>query len=113
MYRVDKEKVRNIGIQLLIIILSCFFGILGYIIYLDSQIYVYEKSAVGTRLLREIEKQESEESENLIEQATKSLETRIRKIERIERNRKPDFRRRSEIWWLSIKNTLKRNLIKI
>ena len=32
-----------------------------------------------------------------VEQATKNLETRIRKIERIERNRKPDFRRRTEI----------------
>ena len=73
MYRVDKEKVRNIGIQLLIIILSCFFGILGYIIYLDSQIYVYEKSAFGTKLLRDIEEKEVENSENLIEEATKSV----------------------------------------
>lgn len=38
-----------------------------------------------------------EDIKKQVEQATKSLETRIRKIERIERNRKPDFRRRSEI----------------
>ena len=35
-----------------------------------------------------------EDIKKQVEQATKSLETRIRKIERIERNRKPDFRRR-------------------
>ena len=54
-----------------------------------------------------------EDVKKQVEQATKNLEIRIRKIERIERNRKPDFRRRTEIWWLSIKDTLKRNLIKI
>ena len=38
-----------------------------------------------------------EDIKKQVEQATKNLETRIRKIERTERNRKPDFRRRSEI----------------
>ena len=37
-----------------------------------------------------------EDVKKQVEQATKNLETRIRKIERIERNRKPDFRRRTE-----------------
>lgn len=55
MYAEKKERFKNLGIQLLIIVLSCFFGILAYIIYLDSQIYVYEKSAVGSKLLREAE----------------------------------------------------------
>ena len=35
-----------------------------------------------------------EDVKKQVEQATKNLETRIRKIERIERNRKSDFRRR-------------------
>ena len=73
MYRVDKEKVRNIGIQILIIVLSCFFGILGYIIYLDSQVYVYEKSAVGTKLLKDIESSNNVDSEIKIEEAMKSV----------------------------------------
>ena len=38
-----------------------------------------------------------EDVKKQVEQATKNLEIRIRKIERIERNRKPDFRRRTEI----------------
>ena len=38
-----------------------------------------------------------EDVKKQIEQSTKNLETRIRKIERIERKRKPDFRRRLEI----------------
>ena len=51
-----------------------------------------------------------EDVKKQVEQATKNLETRIRKIERIERNRKPDFRRRTEIWWLSIKKKSNENL---
>ena len=35
-----------------------------------------------------------EDVKKQVKQATKDLETRIKKIERIERNRKPDFRRR-------------------
>lgn len=73
MYSEKKEKFKNLGIQLLIIILSMFFGILGYIIYIESQIYVYEKSAIGTKLLKEAEISQSSNQDNNIEEVTKSV----------------------------------------
>lgn len=53
MYRVEKNRVKILFVQVLIILFSCFFGVLTYIIYLDGQIYSYEKKAIGTKLLRE------------------------------------------------------------
>ena len=43
MFRIDKKKANNVFIQIIIICLSIFFGILAYVVYLDGQIYTYEK----------------------------------------------------------------------
>ncbi len=55
MYSIEKNRFKNIAIQILIILLSSFLGIIIYILYLDSQIYNYEKVAIGTKLLRTVE----------------------------------------------------------
>ncbi len=75
MYRLDKRKLNNIFIQIVIIGLSVFFGILVYIIYLDGQIYTYEKTAYGTKLAKEIETKiiENSSSKNVINEAMKSI----------------------------------------
>ena len=68
MFRIDKKKANNVFIQIIIICLSIFFGILAYVVYLDGQIYTYEKKEYGTKLAKEIESKiiKNSNSENVI-----------------------------------------------
>ncbi len=75
MFRIDKKKANNVFIQIIIICLSIFFGILAYVVYLDGQIYTYEKKEYGTKLAKEIESKiiKNSNSENVINEAMKSI----------------------------------------
>lgn len=64
MYKIEKDKLKAVLIQALIILFSCFFGVLAYIVYLDGQIYSYEKTAIGTKLLKQVTTNEDGDVKN-------------------------------------------------
>lgn len=66
-----KEIRKRLFIQSLIVLLSMFFGILIYIIYLDGQIHGYEKSAIASKL-GELKYNESN-VESIIQEASSSI----------------------------------------
>ena len=75
MFRIDKKKANNVFIQIIIICMSIYYGILSYVVYLDGQIYTYEKKEYGTKLAKEIESKiiKNSNSENVINEAMKSI----------------------------------------